>query len=191
MTRPLQGRCQHSLVSSTRTGLSARLNLGAVGNVTSQLRRIFVVDALHFIDAERTNPAPAETAAATATATATWTPARAICAAFWTSTGRVSRATFWADRRWVTRGWATRYFWFGVCFAHYCLVTITDCYSSKGKSSGSTLPPGSTPISPPLSGSAPPAWRSRNSTWFATTSVLYFFCPSGPSQLLVVSRPSA
>jgi hypothetical protein len=63
----LESGGEHALVTGAGAGLSARLDLATVRDITAKAARLLVVDVGHFVDAECTDPAAAE-AATTASA---------------------------------------------------------------------------------------------------------------------------
>src|SRR6476619_2658196 len=65
MARPLQRDGQHALVPGARAGLTARLNLASVGDVTAQLARVLVVDLDDLVDAKRADATATESATTT------------------------------------------------------------------------------------------------------------------------------
>src|SRR5687767_11200917 len=53
VSRPLESNAQGALVSGACSGLTARLDLGALGQVAAQSGHILVIDMLHLVHAER------------------------------------------------------------------------------------------------------------------------------------------
>jgi hypothetical protein len=67
MSSALDGDSEPTLVPGTRTGLAARLDLAAIGDVAAELAGVLVVNAVDLVDAEGADFAAAA-AATTATA---------------------------------------------------------------------------------------------------------------------------
>jgi hypothetical protein len=69
VARALEGEREHALVLGAGARLASRLDLGAIADVASQLRGLFVVDVVDLVDAEGADT-PSAKPATTATTTA-------------------------------------------------------------------------------------------------------------------------